>query len=45
MESVWLHYVSDVMLGQNIIIPACVVDYYGMPAGSVQFTVQLRSWV
>ena len=35
------YYVSDVMLGQNIIIPACVLDYYGMPAGSVQFTVQL----
>ena len=29
------------MLGQQIIIPACVVDYYGMAAGSVQFTVQL----
>ena len=35
------YYVSDIMLGQNIIIPACVLDYYGMPAGSVQFTVQL----
>ena len=35
------YYVSDVMLGQNIIIPACVLDYYGTPAGSVQFTVQL----
>ena len=35
------YYVSDIMLGQKIIIPACVVDYYGMPAGSVQFTVQL----
>ena len=35
------YYVSDVMLGQNIIIPACVLDYYGMPAGSVQFTIQL----
>ena len=35
------YYVSDIMLGQNIIIPACVLDYYGMPAGFVQFTVQL----
>ena len=35
------YYVSDVMLGQNIIIPVCVLDYYGMPTGSVQFTVQL----
>ena len=35
------YYVSDVMLGQNIIIPACVLDYYGMPAGSVQFTVEI----
>ena len=35
------YYVHDIMLGQQIIIPACVVDYYGMPVGSVQFTVQL----
>ena len=35
------YYVYDIMLGQQIIIPGCVVDYYGMPAGSVQFTVQL----
>ena len=35
------YYVRDIMLGQQIIIPGCVVDYYGMPAGSVQFTVQL----
>ena len=36
-----LYYVSDIMLGQKIIISGCVVDYHGMPAGSVQFTVQL----
>ena len=35
------YYVSDIMLGQNIIIPACVLDHYEMPAESVQFTVQL----
>ena len=35
------YYVSDIMLGQNIIIPACVLGYYGIPAGSVQFTVKL----
>ena len=35
------YYISDIMLGQNIIIPACVLDHNEMPAGSVQFTVHL----
>ena len=35
------YYVSGIMLGQNIIIPACVLDYNGMPLWSIQFTVQL----
>jgi len=35
------YYVNDVMLGQKIIIPACVLDHYEMPAGLVQFTVEL----
>ena len=29
------------MLGQNIVIPACVLDQHEMPAGPVQFMVQL----
>ena len=35
------YYVSDIMLGQNIIIPACTVDVNEMPLWSTQFTVQL----
>ena len=27
------------MLGQKIIIDACVLDYYNQPAGETQFTV------
>ena len=35
------YHISDIMLGENIIIPGCVVGHDDMPAGSVQFTVQL----
>ena len=35
------YYINDIMLGQNIIIPACVLDQHEMPGGPVQFTVQL----
>ena len=35
------YHISDVMLGENIIIPGCVVGHDDMPAGSIQFTVQL----
>ena len=35
------YYINDIMLGQNIIIPACVLDQHEMPAGPVQFMVQL----
>ena len=35
------YYMNDIMLGQNIIIPACVLDQHEMPAGPVQFMVQL----
>ena len=35
------YYINDIMLGQNIIIPACVVDQHEMPAEPVQFTVQV----
>ena len=35
------YYISDIMLGQNIIIPACVLDHYEMPLWSTQFTLQL----
>ena len=35
------YYVSDIMLGQNIIIPACTLDLNEMPLWSTQFTVQL----
>ena len=33
--------ISDIMLGENIIIPGCVLGHDDMPAGSIQFTVQL----
>ena len=35
------YYVNDIMLGQNIIIPACTLDYNEIPLSIVQFTVQL----
>ena len=35
------YYVSDIMLGQNIIIPACTLDLNEMPLWSIQFTIQL----
>ena len=35
------YYVSNIMLGQNIIIPACTLDLNEMPLWSIQFTVQL----
>ena len=35
------YYINDIMLGQNIIIPACVLDQHEIPAGPVQFMVQI----
>ena len=35
------YYIDDIMLGQNIIIPACVVDQHEMSAGPMQFMVQI----
>ena len=35
------YYINDIMLGQNIIVPACVLDQHEMPAGPVQFMVQI----
>ena len=34
-------YINDIMLGQNIVIPACVLDQLEMPTGHVQFMIQL----
>ena len=35
------YHISDIMLGQNIIIPACTVDLNEMPLWSTQFTIEL----
>ena len=35
------YYISNIMLGQNIIIPACTVDHNEMPLWSTQFTLQV----
>ena len=35
------YYVNDIMLGQNIIIPACTLDYNEISLAIVQFIVQL----
>ena len=35
------YYIRDIMLGQNIIIPACTLDLSEMPLWSTQFTLQL----
>ena len=33
--------ISDIILGEKIVIPGCVLGHDDMPAGSIQFTVQL----
>ena len=33
------YYVKNIMLGQEITIDACVLDYYDQPAGETQFLV------
>ena len=35
------YYINDIMLGQEIIIPACTLDLNEMPLWSTQFTLQL----
>ena len=35
------YYISDITLGQNIVIPACTLDLNGMPLWSTQFTIEL----
>ena len=35
------YYINGIMLGQDIIIPACTVDLNKMPLWSTQFTLQL----
>ena len=37
------YYVSNIMLGQEIIIDACVLDYYGKIAEGAQFAVRKSS--
>ena len=32
-------YIDNIMLGQEIIIPACLLDYYNRPAEVTQFTI------
>ena len=34
-----IYYVSNIMLGQEIIINACILDYYNQPSNSVRFTI------
>ena len=34
------YYIQDVMLGTEIVMPACVLDYYDQPIDSTQFLVQ-----
>ena len=36
-----IYSINDIMLGQDIIIPACTLDLNGMPLWSTQFTLQL----
>ena len=33
------YHVSNIMLGQEIVIDACVLDYFDQPAGDTQFMV------
>ena len=34
------YYIQNIMLGTEIVIPACVLDYYTQPIDSTQFLVQ-----
>ena len=34
-----IYYVQNVMLGTEIVVPACVLDYYHQPVDSIQFLV------
>ena len=34
-----MYYINNIMLGQEITINACVLDYYDQPAGETQFKV------
>jgi len=34
-----VYYIDNIMLGQEIITGACVLDYYNQPTNAVQFTV------
>ena len=33
------YYIGNIMLGQEIMIPACLLDYYNIPAEVTQFTI------
>ena len=35
-----IYYVQDIMLGTEIVIPACVLDYYDNPVDSTHFLIQ-----
>ena len=37
------YYVQDIMLGSDIVIPACVLDHYNHSVESTQFLVQIES--
>ena len=41
LDNIDTYYINDIMLGQDIIIPACTVDLNGIPLWSTQFTLQL----
>ena len=34
-----IYYINDIMLGQQITFDACLLDYYGQPVKSAQFSV------
>ena len=37
------YFVQNIMLGREIAIPACVLDYYNQPVASTQFLVQSKA--
>ena len=40
-DSVWCekYYIDNIMFGQEIVIPACLLDYYNRPAEVTKFTI------
>ena len=37
------YFITNIMLGKSILMPACVLNYYNQPVDSIQFIVQIET--